>query len=65
MQEKIAFLFSRCLACGSIHQGVDPKRFSDESREKREILRDLAALFAHSRIAGLHVTSRRPAFLID
>ena len=56
-KKKLLFLFSRCLACGSIHQGVDPKRFSDESRGKREIFRDLAALFAHSRIAGFHAIS--------
>ena len=56
-KKKLLFLFSRCLACGSIHQGVDPKRFSDESRGKREIFRDLAALFAHSRIGGFHAIS--------
>ena len=28
---------------------LDPKRFSDESRGKREIFRDLAALFADLR----------------
>ena len=56
-KKKLLFLFSRCLACGSIHQGLDPKRFSDESRGKREIFRDLAALFADSRIGGFHAIS--------
>ena len=57
MRKNCFFLFSRCLACGSIHQGLDPKRFSDESRGKREIFRDLAALFADSRIGGFHAIS--------
>ena len=41
-------------ACGSIHQGLDPGRFSDESRGRREIYRclQLGALFVDSRING-------------
>ena len=35
-KKKLLFLFSRCLARGSIHQGFDPERFSDESRRKPE-----------------------------
>ena len=38
-------------ACGSIRQGLDPERFSDESRGTREINIYLA-LFADSRING-------------
>ena len=38
--------------CGSIHQGLDPELFSDESRGTREIYICLAALFADSRING-------------
>ena len=36
--------------CGSIHQGLDPELFSDESRGTREIYICLAVLFADSRI---------------
>ena len=38
-------------ACGSIRQGLDPERVSDESRGTREIYIHLA-LFADSRING-------------
>ena len=38
--------------CGSIHQGLDPELFSDESRGRREIYICLAALFADSRLNG-------------
>lgn len=37
-------------ACGSLHHGLDPeRRFSHESRGRREIFVCLAALFADSR----------------
>ena len=39
-------------ACGSIHQGLDPERFSDESRGRRKIYMYLAAAFDDSRIDG-------------
>ena len=37
--KKLLFLFPRCLylLCGSIHQGLDPMRFSDEARGRPEI----------------------------
>ena len=39
-------------ACGSIHQGLDPERLSDESRGRRKIYMYLAAAFDDSRIDG-------------
>ena len=38
--------------CGSVHQGLDPERFSDECRGRGEICMCLAALFIDSRING-------------
>ena len=39
-------------ACESIHQGLDPERFSDESRGRQEIFMCLAAPFDDSRTYG-------------
>ena len=39
-------------ACGRIHQGLDPERFTDESLGRCEIYMCLAALFDDSRIVG-------------
>ena len=38
--------------CGIIHQVLDPKRYSNESQERREIYICVTALFADSRING-------------
>ena len=37
------------LACGSIHQGLNPERFTDESRSRRELNVFSCFLFADSR----------------
>ena len=37
-------------SCGSIHQGLDPERFSDECGGRGEIYMCLAAVFGDSRI---------------
>ena len=37
-------------SCGSIHQGLDPERFSDECRGRGQIYMCLAAVFGDSRI---------------
>ena len=39
-------------SCGSIHQILDPERYSNESQERREICMCVTALFAESRING-------------
>ena len=39
-------------SCGSIHQGLDPERFSDECRGRGQIYMCLAAVFGDSRING-------------
>ena len=39
-------------SCGSIHQILDPERYSNESQERREIYMCVTALFAESRING-------------
>ena len=54
-------------ACGSIHQGLDPGRFSDESRGRREIYRclQLGALFVDSRINGGAKISIKYSFMED
>ena len=52
-------LFSR----GSVHQGLDPERFSDECRGRGEICMCLAALFANSRINGGAKVSIKSSFI--
>ena len=32
------FIHVIIFACGSIHRGVEPERFSDESRGRREVI---------------------------
>ena len=39
-------------SCRSIHQGLDPERFSDECRGRGQIYMCLAAVFGDSRING-------------
>ena len=39
-------------SCGSVHQGLDPERFSDECGGRGEIYMCLAAVFGDSRING-------------
>ena len=39
-------------SCGSIHQILDPERYSNEFQERREIYMCVIALFADSRING-------------
>ena len=54
------FLF----ACGCIHQGLDPERFSNESRGRLEIyMLCLAAPFDDSRIGGGTKVSIKSSFM--
>ena len=40
------------LACGSIHQGLDPEHFADESRGRRELNVFSCFLFTDSRTSA-------------
>ena len=50
-------------ACESIHQGLDPERFSDESRGRQEICMCLAAPFDDSRTYGDAKISIKSSFM--
>ena len=50
-------------AWGSIHQGLDPERFSDESRGRQEIYMCLAAPFDDSRTYGDAKISIKSSFM--
>ena len=50
-------------ACGCIHQGLDPKRFGNESRGRLEIYMFLAAPFDDSRIVESTKVSIKSSFM--
>ena len=50
-------------SCGSIHQGLDPERFSDECRGRGQIYMCLAAVFGDSRINGGAKISIKSSFI--